>query len=152
MDHDLLLLQAIREGSAEAFDKLYVKYWPSVYESAFKRLKDRDQAQDLVQDIFVGLWQNRNELTIANLPAYLHNAVRNRVLNLFEKEKRYVPFEQLLAETAETSAHRADALALRNEFLRAYQTLVDSLPVKRKTIFYLYDKEGLSSEEIARQL
>lgn len=151
-DHDLLLLEEIREGSAVAFNRLYAKYWRSVYIAAIKMLKDHDQTQDIVQDIFINLWLKREELMIGNLSAYLRAAVRNRVLNLFEREKRYVPFGELLGETMETSGSRADALALRNEFLHAYKALIDSLPAKRKKIFRLYDDEGLSSEEIARRL
>ena len=151
-DEDCLLWQKIREGSAESFNILYDKYWEIVYVSAMKRLKNHDQAQDITQDVFSQLWLKRKGLQIDNVPAYLHIAVRNRVLNLFEKERRYIPFEQLLYDNINLQGEYADALALQNEFLNAYRALVDSLPFQRKKIFLQYYEQGLSTEEIARQL
>jgi RNA polymerase sigma-70 factor (ECF subfamily) len=150
-DQDDSLWQKIREGSAAAFNILYEKYWQVVYEGAMKRLKDHDQAQDITQDIFTGLWLKREELQIDNMPAYLHVSVRNRVLNIIEKERRYIPFEQLLYDNINLG-ERADAIALRNEFLDAYRALIDSLPPQRKKIFRYYYNEGLSTEEIAQRL
>jgi len=94
----------------------------------------------------------REELQIRNFPAYLYMAVRNKVLNLFEKEKRYVPIEYLLENNIRAYGNQADAVALRNEFLQAYKNLVDSLPSQQKKIFHLFYDEDLSTEEIAEQL
>lgn len=149
---DILLLREMRAGSAESFNALYERYWKSVYDNALKRLRNRDQAQDITQDIFSYLWLKKEELSIENLPAYLHTSVRNRVLNVFEKEKRYIHFEQLLCDNIDRHGEQADAVALRNEFLSAYKALVDSLPSQRKKIFTSYYDEGLSTEEIASQL
>lgn len=149
---DNVLLQELSEGNAESFNILYEKYWGKVYASAIKRLRNHDQAQDITQDIFAALWLKREELHIDNLPAYLHVAVRNKILNLFEKEKHYVPFEQLITNNIRLYGEQADAVVLRNEFLHAYKALVDSLPAERKKIFRFYYDEGLSTEEIANRL
>lgn len=146
------LWQQIRAGSAEAFNTLYENYWEMVYSDAFKRLKNHSQAQDITQDIFTALWLKKENLHIENVGAYLHIAVRNRVLNLFEKEKRYVPIEQLLENNIRLYGDRTDATALRNEFLNAYKDLVNTLPAQRKKIFTLHYDEGLSTDEIASQL
>ena len=151
-DEDHLLWQRIGEGSVESFTKLYDKYWNEVYSSAMKRLRDTGRAQDITQDVFVTLWMRREELQIRSFPAYLYMAVRNKVLNLFEKEKRYVPIEYLLENNIRAYGNQADAVALRNEFLQAYKNLVDSLPSQQKKIFHLFYDEDLSTEEIAEQL
>lgn len=148
---DFSLLQNIREGDTDAFRVLYEKYWKEVYSATFKRLKDHEKVQDIIQDIFTNLWINRKTLRIDNLPAYLHTAVRNRVLNIFEKEKRYVPFEQLLYDNIQCG-EQADAVILRHEFLQAYQSLVNSLPSERKKIFHYFYEDGLSTDEIAQKL
>ena len=151
-DQDRLLLQKLREGCVESFNILYDKYWHVVYSGALKRLKDHDQVQDITQDIFAYLWLKKEELQIDNLPAYLHVSVRNRVLNVFEKERRYIPIGELLYDGVHLQSNHADALALQNEFLKIYEALVGSLPDQRKKIFKRYYEEGLSTEEIARQL
>ncbi|WP_344976595.1 RNA polymerase sigma factor [Compostibacter hankyongensis] len=148
-DQDYLLLRQLREGSIQSFNLLYEKYWEPVYDQAFRRLKDRDRAQDITQDIFTRLWIKRNELSIDNLPAYLHVSVRNRVLNLFEKERRYIPFEELLARNMHLYGDRADAEALRHEFLKAYHALVEAMPAGQQSIFRYYYEEGLTTAEIA---
>jgi RNA polymerase sigma-70 factor (ECF subfamily) len=151
-DDDHLLWQKIREGSVESFRLLYDKYWKEVYLEALKKLRNRDQAEDISQDIFANLWMKRQEFQIANLPAYLHMSVRNRVLDMFEKEKRYIPFEELLNSDPQTDHDRADGAVLRHEFLSAYKALVEELPAQRKKIFRLHYDEGLSTEEIAGEL
>lgn len=151
-DQDRLLLQKLREGCVESFNILYDKYWHVVYSGALKRLKDHDQVQDITQDIFAYLWLKKEELQIDNLPAYLHVSVRNRVLNVFEKERRYIPIGELLYDGVHLQSNHADALALQNEFLKIYEALVGSLPDQRKKIFKRYYEEGLSTEEIASQL
>lgn len=117
---------------------------------ALRRLKDRVQADDITQEIFVSLWLKRETLDINNVPAYLRASVRNRILNLFEKERRYVSFEQLLPEASQDDP--ADAGALSREFLQAYVKLVESLPSQRRKIFKYYYDQGLSTDEIAQRL
>ncbi|HWJ25920.1 MAG TPA: sigma factor, partial [Flavisolibacter sp.] len=84
---DAQLLQGIAEGCHHSFKTLYDKYWEIAYSAAFKRLKNPDQAKDIVQEIFTHIWVKRTTLHIDNLPAYLHVAVRNRVLKQLAKEK-----------------------------------------------------------------
>lgn len=151
-NEECLLLQKLREDCVESFNTLYDKYWQTVYIGALKRLKNHDQAQDITQDIFAGLWLRRAEQQIENLPAYLYAAVRNRVLNVFEREQRYIPIDQLLFDRPHPQNNPADALTLQNELLNRYESLVGSLPSQRKMIFRKYYEEGRSTQEIARQL
>lgn len=151
-DEDYLLLNKMKNGEAESFNLLYDKYWEVVYRQAEKLLKDTDQAQDITQDIFSNLWLKRQDLNIADLPAYLYVSVRNRALNYFEKQNRYIPFEQLLQHNIDLYGDQADAVLLRNDFLQTYKALIETLPVRRRAIFQYYYDEGLSTDEIARKL
>lgn len=148
---DATLLGKLKEGSVEAFNALYDRYWATVYNAAFKRLGDADPAKDITQDFFLQLWNRRQELDILHLPAYIHTAVRNRVLNLLEAHRQFLPMENLLLQEPATGEH-ADGLARSNEWLRRYNALIDALPPARQEIFRLRYNEGASSEEIARQL
>lgn len=148
---DAMLLSKLKEGSSEAFNALYDKYWQIVYASAFKRLGNVDQAKDITQDFFLQLWLKRKELQILHLPAYIYTAVRNRVLNILEAEQKFIPVAELLLQEL-PAGEQADALTLKNELLQSYNTLVDTLPPARQAIFRLRYNEGASSEEIAQQL
>lgn len=153
-DEDQVLIQKIREEDDEAsFNILYEKYEPEIYSNAFHLLRDHAKAQDVTQEIFVNLWLHREKLQINNLKAYLHVSVRNRILRIFDKEKHFVPFEELInIETNIPTGESADFLTFKHEFLQAYKNLLDSLPLQRRKIFDYYFEEGLSTEEIAGQL
>lgn len=149
---DRELLEALRKDDEAAFNCLYERYWEQVYRDAFYALRSTSKAKDITQEIFVKLWSRRKKQEIENLKGYLKVCVRNRVLNLFEKERRYVPIEELLLNLTHGKMENTDALARRNEFLKAYEALVNTLPEKRRKIFRFHFEENLSTDEIAEKL
>lgn len=148
---DKLLLLKLKEGSELAFDALYEKYWQGLYAAAFKRLDNPDQAKDITQDVFLQLWLKRNEAHIDNLRAYLFTAVKNKVCNWLEKESKYTPVPELLL-LLETSHDAADARLLKDEFIKTYEALINTLTLSQQQIFRLRYQEELSTSEIAAQL
>lgn len=152
VDHpsDAALLLNVEKGCKNSFNVLYEKYWEQAYFNAFKRLKDEDQAKDVVQEIFVHIWLKK-ENHIDNFPAYLNIAVRNRVFKLVEKQKRTSPFLQMLHDVP-TARVQTEAGVLRKEFFKAYEALLKTLPVKRQTIFRLRFQEDLTTKAIAGKL
>lgn len=148
---DAELLRSLKDGSMEAFNALYQRYWQPAYNAAFKRLNDPAAAQDVTQDIFLQLWNRRADLHILHLPAYIHTSVRNRVLNLLESQQRFLPMEDLFAESA-SGGEGADALARRNQWLKSYHALVDALPPGRQEIFRMRYNEGATPDQIAAHL
>ncbi len=146
-----MLLRKMREGNQQSFNALYEKYWESTYAAAYRRLKDGDLAKDVIQEIFTHIWFKRETLQIDNLPAYLHVAVRNRVLKHLGKQKRTHPFFDIL-ETLPALHFQADADILAKEFFQAYNTLINTLSPKKQLIFKLRFQEDLSTRDIALQL
>jgi len=151
LTNDAELLQEMEQGSKYAFNILYEKYWSQTYSNAYKRLKDYDQAKDVVQEIFTHIWLKKETLHIDNLPAYLNIAVRNRVFKLIEKQKLFHPFFDILESMPATYLH-ADANLLWKEFFKSYEILLTTLPPKRQLIFRLRFQEDLPTKEIATQL
>ncbi|WP_411274952.1 sigma-70 family RNA polymerase sigma factor [Daejeonella sp.] len=151
LSNDAELLQHMEQGSKHAFNVLYEKYWSQTYSNAYKRLKDDDQAKDVVQEIFTHIWLKKETLHIDNLPAYLNIAVRNRVFKLIEKQKLIHPFFDTL-ETMPAMYLQADANLLWKEFFRSYEALLTTLPPQRQLIFRLRFQEDLPTKNIATQL
>jgi RNA polymerase sigma-70 factor (family 1) len=149
--NDGLLLQQIKMGCKTSFNILFEKYWTKAYSDAYKRLKDADQAKDIVQEVFTHIWLKRETLFINNLPAYLNIAVRNRVFKLIEKQKNICPFFDML-EQMPSNQLNADGNLLMQEFLKSYEALLKSLPPKRQLIFRLYFQEDMLTNEIAQQM
>lgn len=80
-------LQGFLPGDQRSFDAIYSEYRDVLYEMACRRLHDHEQAEDVVQDVFASLWEQRSVLRITNLEAYLKGSVRNAVFNLVAREK-----------------------------------------------------------------
>ncbi|AHM63012.1 sigma-70 family RNA polymerase sigma factor [Flammeovirgaceae bacterium 311] len=152
LDHtdDASLLANVKRGCEHSFNVLYEKYWQQAYNNAYKRLKDADQAKDVVQEIFVHIWLKK-ENHIDNFPAYLSVAVRNRVFKLVEKQKKTSPFLQLLHDVPAAQV-QTEAAVLRKEFFKGYESLLNTLPVKRQRIFRLRFNEDLTTKAIAAML
>lgn len=148
---DSELTTLIHQGDEPAFAELYNRYWLELYDTAYMRLRNKEQVEDIIQDIFVRLWIRRAELEIENPQAYLHTAVRFRVLNYVERgaahESFFEPFEAMAH-----SSSSADGRVLEKELLDLVQAYIESLPEKRKQIFLLHVKENLSTKEIAERL
>ncbi|TDQ07122.1 RNA polymerase sigma factor [Pedobacter metabolipauper] len=146
---DAELLLKLSEGSKPAFDTLYNKYWKQVYNTAFKRLYDAERAQDVAQDVFVQLWVRGTKSPIENLPAYLMVSARNGVFKLLEKEGKYAQLPDDTANRLEDPLDRADAAVLHEEFMNAFNQLVNSLPNQQRIIFKLRFEDDMSSQQIA---
>lgn len=148
---DLELLQKISEGNTQAFDALFERYWQQGYTDAYRRLNDREEAKDVVQEIFTHIWANRETLQIQNFPGYLHVAIRNKVIKVIARKKTTHPFFDFLDEAA-VATSRADSNLLWKEFLKAYEILIESLPPKRQEIFRMRYHEDLSTKVIAEKM
>ena len=76
-DADLVVF--LIEGDEKAFTELYRRHWQNMFNSAYKRLHNTAQSQDIVQNIFADLWERKGDVYIENIQAYLHTAVRFQV-------------------------------------------------------------------------
>lgn len=148
---DKELLVMIGQGDQEAFATLYKSYWLDLYDNAYKRLQNKKQAEDIVQEVFLSLWQNRAKLNIDNLPAYLHTAVKYKIFNFVQRnhfhQTFFEPFNELSLCFKGTD-HALIEKDLHNLFIAYINTLND----RKKAIFRLHFIENLSTKEIADQL
>lgn len=145
------LLREMRTGSNDAFSEIYNKYWDKTFMQAYDRLKDIKQSQDLTQDIFIRLWERRETLDIQNLPAYLNTAVRNNVFKLVANHKINEDFYNI-AERLLPYSSAADHRLITDELIKAFHSLVESMPPQRKKIFQLRYEQNLKTGAIAQQL
>jgi RNA polymerase sigma-70 factor (ECF subfamily) len=148
---DQELLSMLMSGSHDAFSVIYKKYWKKVFLFAYDRLQDTKQSQDIVQDIFVSLWERKAELAVENLNAYLYASVRYRILKLVDTEQARDHFFASL-QHLNPSGSSADNSVISTELLNAYNTLVNKMPRQRRKILQLRYDEGLKTREIAELL
>ncbi|NGM67050.1 RNA polymerase sigma factor [Sphingobacterium sp. SGR-19] len=145
------LLSRSQTQEEQAFTALYEEYWDYVFEQAFIRCRQYDIAENITQDIFVALWDQMEELRIENIRGYLYTAVKNRVLNWFEKERRYVPIAELLIEY-QAATDSSDTPLLDKELVAVAEALINSLGTKQQVIYRMRYEQDLDTAEIAKKL
>jgi RNA polymerase sigma-70 factor (family 1) len=149
--NDTSLLDLLAQDNRDAFHTLYDRYWELLYNAAYRRLKDKEQCKDIIQDVFVDLWCRRGQVTIINVKAYLLTAVRFQIYKLVTKEKAGPAFFELY-ETIASSTTGAEGTLIEKEFMDHVKTWIDELPEKKRQIFLLHTQHHKSTKEIANEL
>jgi RNA polymerase sigma-70 factor (ECF subfamily) len=147
------LIQLLETGDERAFSTLYDRYWKKLYAIAFNRLKESSSAEDIVHDVFVGLWSNRQTVQINNIEHYLAVAVKYAVLNrlkkeIREKEKR----SAAITESPVIDFQLVETSIDNKKLLEKIWQEVESLPEKCRLIFIYSRKGGMPVKEIAQKL
>lgn len=140
-----------KEDDARAYEVLYYRYWPKLMDAAYKRLASRQKAEDLVQELFINLYQRRTKIVFTtSVQAYLNQALKYKILNEFRAENTHQAYSNFFLN-----------LFCKNDFANELETkeltqkmeaVLASLPEKCRQVFLLSRKEKLSNKEIADQL
>ncbi len=148
---DTELVSRLNLGDINAFNEIYQRYWSSMYSSAFSVLKDHEPCMDIIQDVFIWVWNNRASLQVSSLKAYLHSSVKYKAANFIRQEKVrdsfYIRAEQLQAYEPTYNDH----LEVK-ELRRVIDQFTEELPERWKEVFRLSRFEYLSNREIAEKL
>lgn len=146
------LLQRIQHyADQQAFKQLYQQLFFRLYQFAFSFVGSRESAEEIVNDVFIGLWQKRGTLdTIENLQVYLYVAAKNASLNCLRKRRLPVPMslDELTIAHIRLSAN-PETLLVSREMRERIQEAIDGLPTRCRLIFKLIKEDGLSYKEVA---
>jgi RNA polymerase sigma-70 factor (ECF subfamily) len=149
---DLELLKNIKCNDHFAFDVLFEKYWKKLYQTAFARLNDSDAAQDIVQEVFIKIWNRRESLDVkTSLENYLHSAVRLSVISHYRSKKTS---EIQLQNALERINWLEDSIHSVSDYLELEKTLheaVQKMPEMLKKVYQLRS-ENYSVKDISGQL
>ena len=146
---DQKLIEQVSKGNELAFDHFYNKYWDSLFISAYVILKDVESCKDIVQDVFLNVWERSNLNKIDNIEAYLHQSVKFKVLMALRKgkvsDKHLQTLQELIANTTEEQLDYED-------LHETIESSIKSLPAKCQEVFRLSRIEHLSNNQIAERL
>lgn len=152
-DKDYLngLIASLKRNEAHALSVLFDNYYEKLYIFAEKFIYDPDKAHDIVQELFVHLWENRATLTItSSLSHYLFTAVRNRCLN-YLRSLRIEDLQNQRYLEAHIDSYTLDVVE-EQEALEQLKRMIEQLPPQCRTIVELRILKGLKYKEIARQM
>ncbi len=150
-DEQVFLL--VKQGRKEAFEEIYKRFWQELLDAAYRRVKDRETAMELVQGLLVNLYVKREAITLqGSLRSYLHTSLKNRVLNTMRAELvRHTYQQHMLKDGGPRHADAVNGLQLK-ELQQRIDESCASMPEKCREVFYLSRREHLSYQHIAEQL
>ena len=151
---DETLLSLVADGDKEAFTMLYRRYWESLFATAARALRSKAEAADLVQDIFLSIWNRRNDLRVTgSLAAYLQTSVRYKVIKYIEKNITRRDYLVLLTEVlVNYQPPDAESQLQIKELQHVIQSAVEQMPNKMREVYQLSRKHHLTHKEIAERL
>ncbi|TKK71018.1 sigma-70 family RNA polymerase sigma factor [Ilyomonas limi] len=149
--NDQILWNLLRKGSVTAFEDLFNRYWEALFQTAYKLIKNREDAEEIVSDFFIHLWSVRNELPeVQQVNAYLTKAVRNRAWNCLAKQKPIIVALTNNEENINSYSNPYEKLNTKEQE-RMIQSHVNQLPEKMRIVYCLHTFQDLSINQIAEQ-
>ena len=151
---DSQLTELLTASDHAAFTEIHNRYYSLVFLEAYKKLRDQDQAKDIVQELFTNLWIKRENLPVVkNLAGYLITSVRNAIFSYFEHQHVESKYITSLSDFVNTGniAH-TDYRVREKEWEKHIEAAIHSLPKKMREIFELSRKSHLTHKEIAEKL
>jgi len=150
-DNELAAL--LKQGDQSAYTELFERYKGILYTHAYRLLENHDETEDIIQDVFLTLWQKRMELNIStSISSYLYIAVRNRIFKLFAKKKAAVRYIESLQKFRSKEHNTSDEKLIERELSAVIEREVEALPEKMRKVFLLSRDGTRSYKEIGKQL
>ena len=147
------LLSLLKEGDMVAFDMIYEKYCKRLYGFVIRYVKQKIDAEEVVQEVFIKIWENREKINVySSFESYIFTISYNSVITLLRKrvlEKKYI--EHLKSSQKEGAFELIDEIYF-NELNNKVNSLLNELTPRQREIFLLSREEGLTHDKIAQKL
>jgi RNA polymerase sigma-70 factor (ECF subfamily) len=152
-DIDNGLIAQLRNGNKEAFKLLFEKYGIRLYQFSLKYLREKEDAEDLLNEVFLKIWENRSSLkTDTSFQSYLFTIAYNNIRQRFLQKSREEKYIQIFAEENLVDSSKGEDQVDYTQIVQKINKVIDLLPARRKEIFNLSYKEELKNHEIADKL
>lgn len=150
-DQELIIL--LTQGNYQAFTEIYRRFAPLLYSFVRKRVNDKDDAKDILQELFTDFWIKREQVNIkGEITSYLYAAVRYKMIDFIERnatQKRYI---DAIEGFKDEEPVMTDHLVRERQLAVLIEKNINQLPKKMREVFLLSRNEQLTYNEIADQL
>ena len=152
-DQEREIIEQLKDGSKDAFRLMFDEVGPKIYAFALSYLKNEFEAEELLQEVFLKLWEVRSSLDSSrNLKSFLFKICINLIYDFIRRKN----IEQVYLDYSEknnpSSGDNTWHEVIYNDMLNNLQQLIAAMPEQRQRIFRLSKEDGLSNEEIADRL
>ena len=147
------IILAFKQGDQEVFETLFRSYYQSLCRYANGLLNDSDEAEEVVQQMFVTIWEKRSSIEIKiSFKSYLYRAVHNSCLNHLEKLKVRQMYVAENSGNEEASAEHSERNLQKNELQTRISAALLKLPEQCRKVFLLSRQDEMKYSEIADHL
>lgn len=151
--NDQNILNQLRKGDINTFETLFHNYHPGMISYAHSILKNKDQAEEVVQDVFYNIWKNRDEFRLkTGWQNYLYKSVYNNSLMILRKSNREMKLEDDVLINLEGREKDPSTEFDLTELKRVISNTLEKLPIRTREIFNMSRYEGMKYKEIANHL
>lgn len=152
-EKDFKLTEQLKNGSKEAFHSVFDTYGPKIHAFALSYLKNEADSEELLQDVFLKLWEVRADLdSYKNIKSFLFKICINLIYDLIRRKNIHQAYLDYIDANKSSSDDNTWQDIVYNEMLNNLKQIVDTMPEQRQHIFRLSKEQGLSNQEIAIQL
>lgn len=147
------LMQEIKAGNMMAFDALYRNYSRRLYKFSIAILKSSEEAENIVQEVFLNLWLNREKIEKgSSVKYYIFTIAYNSSISIIRKRIKESRFIEYLRTLQDINQEPVDMQIEYNELEEKLTMIIDSLPERQKEVYLLHRIEGLKYSQIAERL
>jgi len=147
------LMQEIKADNMFAFDALYGKYSRKLYKFGYSILKSKEDSENLIQDVFLNLWENRHKVEKnESIQSYVFTIAYNSAISILRKKTKDFQFVEYLKSLQEITEEPVNVEVEYNELTAKLDKIINELPQRQKEVYLLHKVEGLKYNVIAEQL
>ena len=146
------LLSALQQSDRQAFAEIYERYWEPLHRVATRKLGSSEAAEEVVQELFVTIWQRRETLRIDQLDRYLFSALKFGIIDLIRTQAVHKRFVHFVETTATDVDQRTEDTLAMQDLTRSIERVLTHLPEKTQQVFRLSRFDCLNIPEIAARL
>lgn len=144
------LVEFLQKGNAAAFAEIYQRHWQKMYSVAYHALGNKQEAEEIVQDVFVNIWSRFTELDIRNLSVYLVVAVKHRSTNFIKTQINFRKYQEYQIFQEIQQNYATDDVINFTDLATAVEEAMKILPEKSAEIFKQSRFENQSVKDIAQ--
>lgn len=146
------LLEALRSGDHDAFSRIYLHYWDTLYKFLMRLIGSDEDAREMTQDIFIALWESRQKVDPSRgVKSYLYGIARHKAMDFFDHRKVEERYSRISAG-GNTEDSAPDDIAVAREMELLTKLAVGRMPRTRREVFEMVVEKGLSIDEVATRL
>lgn len=153
MQVDKKVVELLRAGNVEAFEKVFFSFADRIYYFSYRYLRNQYDAEEVVQEVFVKLWENKENLNEElSLSGYIFTIARNTIFNQNRKKVNEQAYQEYVRTFLDNISSKTEDDLIYSDIKEIVDKVIEDLPPQRKLVYKMSREKGLSYKEIAQEL